>query len=315
MSSHRRRTVLAVRTPTPWRQARQEHEASIDHWRTPASKICARVVHAGLKYDTTIEALTELGPFTEPTDDDLMDVAAEIVQSLLMAPTWSVAPDMVSLLQAASESMPTEVVLASDAPTASGFVWLGEPIWLEVDGGGTEVPFRAFQWYQKADAFVVITYRHRDEFARGENPEEITDAERLAMPRLWPSSANLWHIGHPNSNTFGSRFLKALWTISQQTIATTSSPVLPRQDRRRAERLQMPGDVVLVQLRRAKRPVHEDQAVQPVDWTHRWIVSGHWRNQYLPSSGTHRLQYIADHVKGPEDKPLVVKPRVFDVRR
>src|SRR5260370_32850113 len=43
---------------------------------------------------------------------------------------------------------------------------------------------------------------------------------------------------------------------------------------------------------------------QPVDWQHRWIVRGHWRNQYYPGVGAHAPVYIVEHVKGPEDKPL-----------
>ena len=47
-----------------------------------------------------------------------------------------------------------------------------------------------------------------------------------------------------------------------------------------------------------------------VSWSHRWLVNGHWRNQWLPSRAAHRLQWIAGYVKGPASKPLVVKDRV-----
>jgi hypothetical protein len=58
-----------------------------------------------------------------------------------------------------------------------------------------------------------------------------------------------------------------------------------------------------------------DATPSPVDWSHRWVVSGHWRHQYLPSCGTHRQQWIASHVKGPDDKPLVVRDEVTYLRR
>lgn len=59
-----------------------------------------------------------------------------------------------------------------------------------------------------------------------------------------------------------------------------------------------------------------DGAAGTVDWSCRWIVSGHWRNQFLPASGGHRPTWIAPHVKGPDSAPL--KPpavTVFVVKR
>lgn len=76
------------------------------------------------------------------------------------------------------------------------------------------------------------------------------------------------------------------------------------------------GLVKVIQLRRLE-PVaaSTEPAERTVEWTHRWIVSGHWRNQYLPSCGLQRQQWIDPHVKGPDDLPLVVKPTVYNVAR
>ena len=49
-----------------------------------------------------------------------------------------------------------------------------------------------------------------------------------------------------------------------------------------------------------------------VDWTHQWIVDGHWRNQpYGVGHSLRRLQWIAPFIKGPEDAPLVIKDKVM----
>jgi hypothetical protein len=40
------------------------------------------------------------------------------------------------------------------------------------------------------------------------------------------------------------------------------------------------------------------------NYSTRWLVSGHMRAQWYPSTSSHRLIYIAPHVKGPIDKPL-----------
>lgn len=64
-----------------------------------------------------------------------------------------------------------------------------------------------------------------------------------------------------------------------------------------------------------------------VAWSHRWVVSGHWAKRRVAvrdDSGAivgsrhgvegrdwiYRRVFIAPHVKGPEDRPLVVKNTV-----
>ena len=42
----------------------------------------------------------------------------------------------------------------------------------------------------------------------------------------------------------------------------------------------------------------------------RWIVDGHWRNQWYPASEVHRPRWIDAYVKGPEGAPLQVKESV-----
>jgi hypothetical protein len=44
-------------------------------------------------------------------------------------------------------------------------------------------------------------------------------------------------------------------------------------------------------------------------------VRGHWRNQWYPSMQAHRPKYIPEHIKGPEDKPLIVHDKLFSVDR
>jgi hypothetical protein len=52
------------------------------------------------------------------------------------------------------------------------------------------------------------------------------------------------------------------------------------------------------------------------NYSHRFIVSGHWRNQWYASGQVHRQIWISPYVKGPEDQPLVVRPRrVFSLVR
>lgn len=39
-------------------------------------------------------------------------------------------------------------------------------------------------------------------------------------------------------------------------------------------------------------------------WSHRWMVRGHYRNQWRPSTQGHHLTWIPAYIKGPGDKPF-----------
>jgi hypothetical protein len=67
---------------------------------------------------------------------------------------------------------------------------------------------------------------------------------------------------------------------------------------------------------RLRRPKAKPEGERTVDWSHRWLVRGFWRNQWFPSLGIHRQLWISDYIKGPEDKPLRIKPtRAFELVR
>lgn len=110
-------------------------------------------------------------------------------------------------------------------------------------------------------------------------------------------------------------FLQCLWRMLGQQVAIGFKQRPPRAQRRRLERERFPEKyITVVTLRRPRRPAHEDDERHPVEWSQRWIVSGHWRWQ--PYKDGVRQIWISPYVKGPEDKPLVVRgARVFRLAR
>lgn len=74
-----------------------------------------------------------------------------------------------------------------------------------------------------------------------------------------------------------------------------------------------------IDLRRARTEPFdrsgEGSADRTREYRHRWIVRGHWRNQYYSTRGDHRPIWIAPHFAGPEDKPLLGGERVNVLRR
>ena len=54
---------------------------------------------------------------------------------------------------------------------------------------------------------------------------------------------------------------------------------------------------------------HDESGAQKKDFDHRWLVRGHVRQQWYPSSQEHQAIFVPPHVKGPEGRPLIIKPK------
>ncbi|MEU5852379.1 hypothetical protein [Saccharopolyspora shandongensis] len=93
----------------------------------------------------------------------------------------------------------------------------------------------------------------------------------------------------------------------QLTETVTESP--DRASRRRHQRAGLaPPQVRVSRLRQSARPAATNESQK--EWHHKWIVRGHWRKQWYPSIQAHRPIWIAPHLKGPGDAPLLGGERV-----
>lgn len=123
----------------------------------------------------------------------------------------------------------------------------------------------------------------------------------------------------PFTNTF--RILSALFTLFDQPgLADVTSEAPPRTTQRVARDggLRSVSDISVVTLRRGEasgaRSADGEGAL--VDWSCRWVVEGHW-HRYWHGSGEDRelrRRWVSDYVKGPEDKPLRVTEKIYDLR-
>jgi hypothetical protein len=101
------------------------------------------------------------------------------------------------------------------------------------------------------------------------------------------------------------RWLYAALHLMSQKLAATREEQAERHTRRRMQREESKLEplVRVVTLRR----MEEARAIEGhsnVDWQWQWKVTGHWRNQYYPSTGAHQPKWIEDYVKGPPEKPF-----------
>lgn len=115
------------------------------------------------------------------------------------------------------------------------------------------------------------------------------------------------------------RFILAASVWLDQRILALGSGHIERHRRKQLAReynAPLTSDVKVVQLRRFESEARAAGADhETIEWSCRWIVNGHWRNQPY-AGGERKLIYIMPFVKGPEDKPLKVPTHtVYQVNR
>lgn len=115
-----------------------------------------------------------------------------------------------------------------------------------------------------------------------------------------------------------TRFVTSLALLLGQRIALPNRVYPLRAGCRQWTRslsIEVPEIIEITLRRPAREGGPESGTPNDVNWSHQWIVGGHWRNQYLRSTGAYRPTWIAPYIKGPDDKPLVVKERVYRLER
>jgi hypothetical protein len=133
--------------------------------------------------------------------------------------------------------------------------------------------------------------------------------------RIGPSTATHDPDVGPSPVDTLLRMLTAYWLMLGQTVADVREAEIPRAFGKRAVRAGIPARVTVVQLRRNDQAARRDGETL-VEWSRRWVVRGHWRNQACGAGRTeHRLIWIAPFMKGPADRPLVVPEKVYSLKR
>lgn len=147
----------------------------------------------------------------------------------------------------------------------------------------------------------------------GPNPEADADGLRELTPELRDAGACIPSI------SFFRRTILAFFRLTFQRIAVIRKERLSRQALRSAQRggrtAPDMGTISVVRLRRESQQAVTAASKGSVEWSHRWINSGHWRNQPYPSLGIHKEIYIEPYPKGPPGKPLIIKHRIQSLER
>lgn len=275
--------------------------------------------------DKVVQSPKRHGLDPDPRNKDWLlgsapDLASVEASKMLFADPVYVSDEMFEIAKAAAETFRPEPLQESDLLTLRGFVLLPGPM-VAPDINGIATTWRAFGWMpaQSPDGehmgIHLTTYTHYG--------DQAEDGYILDPGLKWqPLHVTPWWFGHEVPKGFIGAAgwwvnCQSLLRLMMQHIAVREERQAPRGSRRRWQR-DLPEKhepyIVVVRLRRPKhQPTGEPSSVE---WSHRWIVGGHWRAQWFPSLQTHRQIWISDYVKGPEDRPLVVrKGRAFELVR
>jgi hypothetical protein len=268
-------------------------------------------------------------------------IAHNYTVTLYRGDTIFITADMHHLIMQAAHDLPDDAAIVDEHTMLSpfGFVFFEEPMQGE-DKHGINVVVNGFAWSMQTVQNLqndgkphetVCLYMLTDptDF-RDDTSRYLTPALKnagLSIPPLVPAHMYPAIIGQDctrlNEETQGVQLVKgmlkffiAMNLLAQQKIGQPKEITPHRPVRKRAEKWDMHNQryITLITLRRNNTKVVRDPDEPPVEWSHRWMVGGHWRKQ--PDKHGWHWVYIYEYVKGPQDKPLILRDRrVFDFRR
>jgi len=260
-----------------------------------------------------------------------------------------VSGEMCELVDAAKDSFDPEPLIETDLVTPYGFLYYERPFTVP-DRFESPTHIQALSWMlfyvvkdeeqkaemkKRAGPFPSGRAIKRELEEEGILPRGIqltvyasSDGTILPVPvapiHLTPwffdmtFDGNEWdEIGKPTGAEWWWRIAQTTFRLMQQKISAKHLHRPDRHSRREAKRLAFPEDreVVVVRLRREEGERNEP-AGETANYSHRFIVSGHWRQQWYPSVSQHRQIWISPFVKGDAGLPLIVRPRrVFQWQR
>jgi hypothetical protein len=314
-----------------WQDA---YDAQMGLWRWYRTPGGQAFLQAGYKVATTFP------PGMESDPDALRMMIAGLYaaeeQKVLTADPIFVSAEMGEVIEAAAEGFKPEPLFATDLLTHTGFVWYERPFLIR-DRFDEPLNLRGWSWCRVApessreaesreDGTTVMFQHepgHEPDFVHGLAMTIYADWDNRSEAPLGfaPIHVTPWWFGMSfdgnEVDASGAATGAAWWwriaqvtlRLMQQRIAVTHNERASRPQRREALRAGfVDREVRVVRLRRERGEQHEPTGAE-ANYSHRFIVGGHWRNQWYPSGKVHRQIWISPYVKGPDDKPLVVKPR------
>ncbi|MER8197527.1 hypothetical protein ABTY00_26650 [Streptomyces microflavus] len=240
------------------------------------------------------------------------------VQDSLRGALFAVTGAMGELAAVAGQSLDLFDMELEDLPAPAGVLMFEEPPALlqGVDADGTPTVVHGATWTVRDDGqgpYIWITAA-----AVARDHGGLT----LGGPALIPFSMSqyLESVGRSEMTREKNLFdhllttVRAAWLLMRQPLAENTDVLPTRAVRKRLHRIgHEPASVRLIELRRPRSTTGVGDSGR--GYYHQWIVRGHWRQQWHPKRQVHRPVWIAPHVKGPEDAPLIGGEKVNVLKR
>jgi hypothetical protein len=242
-------------------------------------------------------------------------------------------PSICRIIESVASTIPDNWRLSAERlPAQRGFFWFDKPVLVDVDG---VVPLPDILDAHGPSVYEAIGWIPGLS-TRGDHGVILSAFTKTPGRPLYPTHhSSMWEV-----ESFGDlckgmiqetngwvetlsglrlvRLFAACLAFLEQRILIAPHQRAERHARKRLERQGLVYEPLIrvVELRRKQARTEYHGDAEPVEWSHQWIVSGHWRQQWYPSLNANQPVWIMPYVKGPEDKPL--KPpraKVFAVVR
>lgn len=245
---------------------------------------------------------------------------------------WS--RELCDVLEATAPAIPDFTLRMGDLVTERGFVWFDRPLAMPVrEDIGEGVGLSGLSWSVVNEAHAPranqpSVYVHSDVPIRAVGAVLTFYVLWDGRPQMYGSTS--WYEGESllallaNSDPDGlnfdwvdavARYVSAALSFMAQRLVRHSPERATRATRKRIAEVLDADTVQVVRLRRSVSDARAERGAEPVEWSCRWFVRGHWRQQACGQGlAERRPVFVLPYVKGPDDKPLrAAAERVFAV--
>jgi hypothetical protein len=270
----------------------------------------------------------QMAAYLQDPDSDLLRGAPKYASELATlgrqihaADLYWVMPDMGALAMGAAGQLADVRFTPADRPSGIGLAVFDGGAG-SVDYQGAEFPVDALSWGPALKGMRLWQWIRR---SRREEALRRMGGELGAwMPPLLPAFGGVLSTSSEATPVedlsaelrTSATTLAAAWHLMEQPRLVDRSRLEPdRKERRSLARAgDASPDVTLVDLRRQYVPQDRDGGEGEQGgrrYRHRWVVSGHWRDQpYGPERALRRKTWIPAYVKGPDGAPMLTSEKV-----
>jgi hypothetical protein len=269
------------------------------------------------------------------------------LEDLMAADTLTLSHEMMDLAQHALQSFDrTEPCTPDEFLVESGFLYLPEPF-TTLDNSDKKVCWRAVMfrlvpdvpWRESAEeeehygwGVRFTLYSHRLDMDDYPMPDWMQKraaeigwdwgyAHATTVPiQLFNRPEHMGNEGDPSADWVN--FVRVILRLMQETIVVRAQHTPPRAQRRAAARTfkEEPNRLVnIIELRRPSVRELPDDNGEGMDYSHRFIVRGHWRKGHWRKVHTNaglqdrfiKQSWVGAYEKGDGNLPLIIKDRVW----